>query len=69
MKNAAWPSGDIDRFILARLEVNGLEPAEAVDKRSLIRRAYFDVVGLPPSADAVERFLADESPDAFSRDR
>jgi hypothetical protein len=67
VENSTWPLGEIDRFILARLEEKELPPAAAADKRALIRRAYFDVVGLPPAPEAVERFIADDSPQAFER--
>jgi hypothetical protein len=67
VRDTKWPAGNVDHFILAKLDEKGLRPAAAADKRTLIRRAYFDVVGLPPSPDAVERFLADESPQAFER--
>ncbi|MEX2140230.1 MAG: PSD1 and planctomycete cytochrome C domain-containing protein [Pirellulales bacterium] len=67
VKNLSWPADDIDRFILAKLELKGLAPAEAADKRTLIRRAFFDLVGLPPTPEAVDRFLGDESPRAFER--
>jgi hypothetical protein len=49
VKAAAWPRTDIDRFILARLEAEGLRPVADADRVTLIRRAYFDLVGLPPS--------------------
>ncbi|CAN5875098.1 PSD1 and planctomycete cytochrome C domain-containing protein [soil metagenome] len=55
----------IDRFILDRLVAEGLTPAEEADKRSLIRRATFDLHGLPPTPEEVEAFLADDAPDAF----
>jgi hypothetical protein len=61
----AWPRGAIDRFILARLEAVGLRPAEPGDKRTLLRRATFDLTGLPPTPEAMAAFLADESPEAF----
>lgn len=60
-----WCRNGIDRFILARLEDAGLRPAPEADRRTLIRRAYFDLLGLPPTPEAVERFLDDDSPDAF----
>ncbi|HRH95263.1 MAG TPA: DUF1553 domain-containing protein [Prosthecobacter sp.] len=50
VKNAAWPANDIDRFILAKLEANQLEPAPDADSRTLLRRLSFDLTGLPPSA-------------------
>jgi len=60
-----WPRGAIDRFILARLEAEGLGPAAPADKRTLLRRATFDLTGLPPTPEETAAFLADESPDAF----
>lgn len=57
----------VDRFILARLEQQGLSPSRPADKRTLIRRATFDLIGLPPSPEEVEAFEADPSPDAFAR--
>ena len=65
VKNAAWPHNDVDRFILARLEDLSLSPAPQADRRTLIRRLYFDLLGLPPTPDSVERFLHDESPRAY----
>ena len=62
----AWPRGAIDRFILARLEAEGLEPAPAVDRRTLIRRLSFDLRGLPPTSAEIARFVADPSPGAYA---
>lgn len=67
IENEAWVKSDLDRFILARLEEAGLEPAPPASKRSLIRRAYFDLTGLPPTPEQVRRFLDDDSPEAFER--
>ena len=67
VENAAWPRGDIDRLILARLEANGIRPASAAGKRTLIRRAAYDLLGVPPTAAEVEAFLADDDPEAFAR--
>ena len=67
VKNAAWAKNDIDRFILARLEAEGLHPVPAAGKRELIRRATFDLTGLPPTPEEVEAFLKDESPKAFEK--
>ena len=67
IKNETWPNSPIDRFILAKLEENKLGPAAAADKSTLIRRAYFDLVGLPPSPSEVASFLDDNSSDAFTR--
>jgi cytochrome c551/c552 len=61
----AWPRGAIDRFILAGIEAAGLEPAPPADKRTLLRRATFDLTGLPPTPEETAAFLADESPEAF----
>lgn len=57
----------IDRFILARLEAQGLSPAPVADRRTLLRRATFDLTGLPPTTEEIEEFLADNSPDAFAK--
>ena len=62
-----WVQSPIDRFILAELEGRGLKPAELADKRTLIRRATFDLHGVPPSPDEVAEFLADDKSDAFAR--
>jgi mono/diheme cytochrome c family protein len=67
VKNSTWVKTPIDRFILAGLEAKGLKPAPAVDRRSLIRRAYFDLIGLPPTPEEVEAFIADKSPTAFAK--
>jgi hypothetical protein len=60
---AAWPRGDIDRFVLARLEAEGIAPAGPADRRDLLRRVYFGLIGLPPTPEEVDAFLKDESPD------
>jgi hypothetical protein len=62
-----WAEQPIDRFIAAGHRARGLRPVERVDRRALIRRAYFDLVGLPPEPDRVEAFAADDRPDAFAR--
>jgi Protein of unknown function (DUF1553)/Protein of unknown function (DUF1549)/Planctomycete cytochrome C len=67
IKNAGWVRNDIDRFILARLEKEGLQPSPEADKRTLIRRLSFDIVGLPPTPDEVDAFLADDSPKAYEK--
>lgn len=67
VKNPAWPRSDLDRFILAALENRGLEPAPRATKRDLIRRVTYDLVGLPPTPEQVDAFLADDSPEALSR--
>ncbi|WP_422928199.1 PSD1 and planctomycete cytochrome C domain-containing protein [Singulisphaera sp. PoT] len=67
VKHQDWAKGGIDAYILAALEAKGLEPSPAADKRTLIRRATFDLIGLPPTPEEVAAFLADESPEAFAR--
>jgi cytochrome c553 len=67
VKSTAWPKSPLDQFILAALEARGLAPASTADKRTLIRRATFDLIGLAPTPDEVQAFLADDSPDAFAK--
>lgn len=67
VENVSWPRGDLDRLVLARLEASGLRPAATAGKRTLIRRAACDLLGLPPTAAEVEAFLADDDPQAFAR--
>ena len=69
VSHAGWPRSTIDRFIIAKLDEHGLEPAADADRRTLIRRAYFDVIGLPPSPEEVQQFLndKDETPAAFEK--
>ncbi|WP_010586750.1 PSD1 and planctomycete cytochrome C domain-containing protein [Schlesneria paludicola] len=66
-QNSTWGRGSLDQFILNRLERENLVPAERADKRTLIRRATFDLTGLPPTPDEVEAFLQDDRPDADER--
>jgi hypothetical protein len=61
---AGWARNEIDAFVLAELERHGLEPSPEADRRTLIRRLSYDLVGLPPAPEEVERFLADASPRA-----
>jgi len=63
----AWPREDLDFFILAQLEANQLRPAPAAAKRTLIRRATYDLTGLPPTMEEIADFIADQSPDAFRK--
>lgn len=65
IKNPAWPRTRTDVFLLAKLEAAGMKPAVEADRRTLIRRLSFDLAGLPPTADEVDAFLADERPDAY----
>jgi cytochrome c553 len=67
VKDEAWPLDPIDHFILAKLEAKGLEPAPQADKRTLVRRLYFDLAGLPPTPEQVDGFVSDTSPDAYEK--
>ena len=64
---ADWSRNEIDQFILEKLNTVGLTPAPEADRRTLIRRVYADVIGLPPSNDDVEAFVNDETPDAWQK--
>ena len=59
VKDASWPTNDIDRFILAALEGKGLKPVGNADQRTLLRRATFDLTGLPPTPEEIDAFLKD----------
>jgi hypothetical protein len=67
VRDAAWPRERIDHFLLARIEAAGLEPSPEADGRTLLRRAYFDVIGLSPSAAEVEAFVRSDSPGEYER--
>jgi cytochrome c553 len=67
VQDRTWPVDGIDRYILARLEKEGLKPVGDADRRALIRRVTFDLTGLPPTPEEVEAFLADSSAGAFER--
>ena len=67
VKNRTWPRNEIDRFILAQLETREMTPAPRASRRVLIRRATFDLTGLPPTAEEVDQFLQDKSADAYDR--
>ncbi len=67
VRDAQWARTAIDRFVLAAIENKGLRPADAADQRTLIRRATFDLIGLPPTPEEVDDFLGDPSPQAFER--
>jgi hypothetical protein len=64
---AGGAKNPIDAFVQAKLKEKGLEPVRRADRRTLIRRAYYDLLGLPPSPEEVEKFAADPSPEAWSR--
>ena len=68
VKNAAWCKNSIDRFVLAKLESKQMMPAAQSPKEALLRRAYFDLIGLPPSPKEIEAFVRDPNPDeAYAR--
>lgn len=65
VRHSAWARNAIDRFILARLEAENVQPSPEADRVTLIRRVYLDLIGLPPTPEEVDRFLADERPQAW----
>lgn len=65
--HAAWVRSPVDRFILAKLEAMGLRPAAPADRRTLIRRATFDLLGLPPTPEELDAFVSDGSVNAFAK--
>ncbi len=67
VKDAGWVRTDLDRWILSRQEAAEIPHAEAADKRTLIRRVTYDLTGLPPTPEDVQKFLADDSDEAYSR--
>ena len=67
MKDAKWARTDIDKFILANLDKQGLKPVPAATKHDLIRRATLDLTGLPPTPEETAAFEKDTSPDAFAK--
>ncbi|MEO8271592.1 MAG: DUF1549 domain-containing protein, partial [Aureliella sp.] len=66
-ENSSWSRNDIDRFIATELESYSIRPVDDADKTTLIRRASYDLTGLPPSPEEVHAFLADDSADAFAK--
>jgi hypothetical protein len=64
---SGWAATAIDRFIMAGLRERGLQPTEPAPKQALLRRAYFDLIGLPPTPEELKMFLADDSPEAFAK--
>src|SRR4029079_14946645 len=67
VKDTAWVKNDIDRFVLSKLEANGMSGNEQADKRTMIRRAYYDLIGLPPTPEQVNACITDNSPNAFEK--
>ncbi|MCA9206074.1 MAG: DUF1549 domain-containing protein, partial [Planctomycetales bacterium] len=66
MQNGEWPRGDLDHFVLAKLEAAGISPSPEADRRTLIRRATFDLIGLPPTPEEIAAFQSDRRPEAFA---
>ncbi|QDU60829.1 Planctomycete cytochrome C [Planctomycetes bacterium Pan216] len=66
-KDTDWIRDDLDAFVLQRLEDAGLEPAPRADRRTLIRRLSFDLIGLPPTSEDVKAFDSDPDPDAYAK--
>jgi hypothetical protein len=67
VKDARWPRTTVDRFILAKLEEKGLTPSPEADRRTLIRRLSFDLLGLPPTPEEIDAFVSNPAPDAYER--
>src|ERR1700752_1543284 len=67
IKDRSWPKNPIDQFILSRLEKEGLQPSPGADRGTLLRRLSLDLIGLPPTIEEVDAFLADRSPDAWQQ--
>ncbi len=67
VQKADWPLNPVDNFVLAKLEQEGLAPGPDADKRTLIRRLYFDIIGLPPTPEQIEAFVNDGDPKAYEK--
>ncbi|MBG31107.1 MAG: hypothetical protein CMI31_14080 [Opitutae bacterium] len=67
VKTKDWDTNPIDRFVLSKLEANGMKPSTEADRRTLVRRLSFDLTGLPPTPEEVRSFLNDKSPQAYEK--
>jgi hypothetical protein len=67
VRHAGWAKTPLDAFVLAKLEARGLAPAPPADRRTLIRRVSFDLIGLPPTPEEIDAFLSDPSPRAYEK--
>jgi hypothetical protein len=67
VKKSSWVQTPVDNFVLAKLEERKLKPAVAADRRTLIRRVSYDLIGLPPTPEEVDAFVKDRGPDAYAR--
>jgi hypothetical protein len=65
--DASWLASPVDAFVLKRLREDGLAPSAEADRRTLVRRLYFNLIGLPPTPRAIDEFVNDQSPDAYER--
>ncbi|MDG2169242.1 MAG: PSD1 and planctomycete cytochrome C domain-containing protein [Opitutales bacterium] len=63
----AWPRNEVDYFVKARLEAEGIDPSPEAEKETLLRRLSFDLTGLPPALEEIQAFLEDDSPDAYEK--
>ena len=66
-KNINWTTNEIDYFILRKLESKGMSPSKIEEKEILLRRVYFDIIGLPPSVSDIDNFISDKSPNAYEK--
>ncbi|WP_416867708.1 MAG: PSD1 and planctomycete cytochrome C domain-containing protein [Imperialibacter sp.] len=67
VKNDEWPKNDLDLFVVKKMEEKGLKPNEGADKERLLKRVALDLTGLPPSLDLMDRFMADDSDNAYEK--
>ncbi len=67
VREPAWTQSPLDHFVVANLDAHGLQPAPAADRRTLLRRVTFDLLGVPPTPEEVVDFLQDDRPDAYAR--
>lgn len=67
VKNINWTTNEIDYFILRKLESKGMSPSKIEEKEILLRRVYFDIIGLPPSVSDIDNFISDKSPNAYEK--
>lgn len=67
VENINWTTNEIDYFILRKLESKGMSPSKIEEKEILLRRVYFDIIGLPPSVSDIDNFTSDKSPNAYEK--
>ncbi|MEO1863337.1 MAG: DUF1549 domain-containing protein, partial [Verrucomicrobiia bacterium] len=67
VRNVDWPSNELDRFILAKIEAVGVAPSKQAPRPALVRRLHLDLTGLPPSPREALAFVRDDSPEAYFR--